>query len=736
MKRPWVSVVMALGAACVGTQTPAEVVVLPDIDVSVNAPAKTQNAPAPASPAAARPDPGDKPAPQSAPASIRKKIEAFEQSRDSFLLPKLGATSYAMDQAAIEALPQGENTAIDKVILQAPGVSYDSAISNPDFHIRNEYSNVQYRINGIPLPMGISGLGPVLETGFLGKLNLLDGVLPAQYGLRTAGVIDMTTKTFFEPGGSLSLYAGGFATISPRFEYGGLVGDTQYFVTGRYFQSNEGLENAMPSVVPIHDRTEQGKFFGYASTLLGESSRLTYMAGASSSQFQIPNIAGQQPLGDFGGMNASSAALNEREHDDYLFQVLALQTRGQDFDTQLSFSSAYARVHFIPDIAGDLAFNDVASDVARQSFISGINFDGSYRLDAAHTLRAGFAASGESTRVVNTSTVLPLDGGGVPLPTPETLVDAESQLGWTLGAYFQDEWKLSDKLTLNSGLRFDQLYQFVAANQFSPRLALAYQPFDGTSLHAGYARYFTPPSQVEATPANLSLFNATTLQPEIAANSPVLPERSHYFDLGADQTIFTGFTVGADVYYKIATDLLDDGQFGQALVLTQFNYARGYGEGAEFKARYQSDGFTAYANFSANRTQGKDIVSHQYLFDPAEFAYIGNHYIFTDDAQTFTASAGASYRWERLLFSANAIYGSGSRTGFANLQAVSPYAQVNLGVSRQFDSFSPDRPLTVGFNVVNLLDNCYLLRSGSGVGDFAPQYGPRRGFYLTLSQKL
>ena len=48
----------------------------------------------------------------------------------------------------------------------------------------------------------------------------------------------------------------------------------------------------------------------------------------------------------------------------------------------------------------------------------------------------------------------------------------------------------------------------------------------------------------------------------------------------------------------------------------------------------------------------------------------------------------------------------------------------------------PDKPLTVGFSVVNLLDNSYLLRSGSGVGDFSPQYGPRRGFFLTFSQKL
>ena len=65
-------------------------------------------------------------------------------------------------------------------------------------------------------------------------------------------------------------------------------------------------------------------------------------------------------------------------------------------------------------------------------------------------------------------------------------------------------------MTLNAGLRFDQLYQFVSANQLSPRLALVYKPFDDLTLHAGYARYFTPPMQAQATPSNLALFNSTT----------------------------------------------------------------------------------------------------------------------------------------------------------------------------------------------------------------------------------
>ncbi|HMD74488.1 MAG TPA: hypothetical protein VKG05_11555, partial [Steroidobacteraceae bacterium] len=173
------------------------------------------------------------------------KSHALDESRDRDLLPKFGASLFQIDQEALEALAQGKNTSLDKVLLQAPGVSYDSAVSNPDFHVRNEYANVQYRINGIQLPDGVSGLGPVLETGFVGNLNLLDGALPAQYGLRTAGVVDITAKANFERGGNLDIYAGSWDTVSPSVELGGSSGQTQYFVTARYLQSDQGIENSM-----------------------------------------------------------------------------------------------------------------------------------------------------------------------------------------------------------------------------------------------------------------------------------------------------------------------------------------------------------------------------------------------------------------------------------------------------------------------------------------------------------
>jgi len=675
--------------------------------------------------------------------ALDAKMTGFDQARDN-LLPNIGASTYTISRDTIERLPQADNTPIDKVVLQMPGVSYDSAVANPDFHVRNEYGNVQTRINGIVVPEGVSGLGPFLDTNFIGSMSLLTGALPAEYGLRTAGVLDITSRAFAAPSGEVSLYGGSRQTFMPSFDYGGSVGNSEYFVSARGDWNGLGIENPTPSLNAIHDETQQGKFFGYASTLLDESTRFSVISAASYSAFQIPNNPNQTPLGDFPFAmpltTYDSSTLNENEYDTYVVTIAALQKHGTDGDAQLAVFSRYAEVHFVPDIFGDMVFNDVASDVIRQSTLTGMQGDASYIVNSQHTLRAGFAVSGEQTNVTNSSTVMPGSVGAVTGPA-FTVTDQTSLLGWNIGTYVQDEWKLTDQLTLNLGLRFDQLYQFVDANQLSPRAAIIYKPFAGTTIHAGYARYFTPPYQAQATQANLALFTNTTNQPSVPLDDLVKPERSHYFDAGVDQTVLPGLDLGIDAYYKMARDMIDDGQFGQAVVLTQFNWARGYSEGGEFKLKYHNGNFNAYANFSYNITRAIDAESNQYVLDAATYEYLLHNYHYTDDMQRMTGSAGASYRIYDTTLTADLIYGSGLRAGglpdfVPNSLHSTPYAVVNTGIAHDF-KWSPDyKPLTVRFDVVNLFDQIYELRTGTGIGVFAPQYGARRGYYVGLSQKL
>jgi hypothetical protein len=201
--------------------------------------------------------------------------------------------------------------------------------------------------------------------------------------------------------------------------------------------------------------------------------------------------------------------------------------------------------------------------------------------------------------------------------------------------------------------------------------------------------------------------------------------------------------MGLDAYYKQAKDMIDDGQFGAAVVLTQFNYARGYSEGGEFKMKYNNGNFNAYANFSYNITRAIDVESNEYLIDATDFAYLQHNYHYTDDMQRMTGSAGVSYRIYDTTLMANMIYGSGLRTGdleddnvVPNSQHTTPYAVFNTGIAQDIKWSSGYKPLTVRFDITNLFDQIYELRTGSGIGVFAPQFGARRGYFAGLSQKL
>lgn len=676
--------------------------------------------------------------PVSTPAQqLAAKNVTLDKARNT-ILPRIGANSYDVGQAAIAALPQGENTPIDKVLLQTPGFSQDSAASGA-LHLRNDHANVQYRINGILLPDGVSGFGQFLDTGFIGNIAVIDGALPAQYGLHTTGIVDVTAKSgAFDGGGSVSVYGGSRQTIMPTLQYGGTIGDAQYYFVTDFLGSNEGIENPTPSLNPIHDHTNQGKFFGYASTLIGDGGRLSFITGSSIGSYQIPNNPGQPPSFTVPGVGGfDSSQLNENQYEQNYFNVAAWQQTIGNVDYQISAFSRYSELHFSPDPIGDLVFNGVASDVVRSSFLNGVQGDAAMKLNDANTLRFGFTGSGEQARTSNSSVVFPVDGNGdVDGPPFAAPTDSTSKTGWLLGVYGQDEWKINQQFTLNAGLRFDQMYEYVDANQLSPRISLTYKPFENTVFHAGYARYFTPPEMALSAPTNLAEFQGTTQQPSVNLDSPVLPERSNVFDVGVDQKLGQGLTAGLDAYYKLATDLIDDGQFGQANTLTAFNYAKGWNEGIEGKVKYQNGNFEAYGNLSWGHQYATDIVSNQFLVDAATYAYAATNYIPTDHSQTWTGSAGASYLWYGARFSADMIFGSGLRDGFANSGTVPPYTQINLGVSHEFQ-WSPNyKPLTVRFDIVNALDSIYVIRDGTGIGVFAPQYGPRRGFFLGLSQAL
>ena len=194
--------------------------------------------------------------------------------------------------------------------------------------------------------------------------------------------------------------------------------------------------------------------------------------------------------------------------------------------------------------------------------------------------------------------------------------------------------------------------------------------------------------------------------------------------------------MGLDTYYRKVTDLQDEGQFGAALIYSTFNYEFGRVGGAEFTANYNNGPVSAYFNLAYSNAMGKRVVTSQYNFDPDDLAYIYNHYIYLDHDQKLASSGGVSYRFaDGTRVGADYLFGTGLRRDglVPNGESLPSYFQLNLSVGRDFDAGSLGK-IHTQLAVINALDRVYELRDGTGVGVGAPQFGPRRGAYLTVQK--
>jgi outer membrane receptor protein involved in Fe transport len=689
---------------------------------------------------------------------------------------QVGASSYGFSSDTISNLPGGDNVPLSQVLLRAPGVNQDNA-ANGALHIRNEHGNVQYRIDGIILPAGVSFFGQGITPRFADSMQLITGTLPAEYGLQTAGIVDVQTKSgLFQPGGAVDMYGGSYGTVHPSVEYGGSAGGYNYFVAGDYLQDNHGIDAVTSKYNQIHDDTEQLHGFAYIDKNIDSSSKIAFIGGAFNGQFQIPNNPGQ-PVNftPFGLPSYNSADLTEHLVEGSSFGSLSYLRSEENLDVQVSLFSKYSTLSFHPDSIGDISFNGIAQQALRQSLANGVQADASYKFGPFHTVRAGLLLNEERASTDTNSSVLPITActagavaTGCAVPgaapgiatygtTPETILSDNAKTGWIYSAYVQDEWKVLPAVTVNYGARFDAIDEYTQENQISPRLNTVWKATDSTTVHAGYANYFTPPPFELASTASLNSLISTSAscaqngpgssQTASCGNSPVKAERSQYFDAGVEQDVLPGLKVGVDAYYKYSRNLIDEGQFGAPVILTPFNYHVGFNRGVELTTSFDKGPFSYYGNLAIGEQKAEGISSAQFNFGglPAngcpesDLQYAATHLVNTDHSQRVTASVGASYLLDGTRYGVDMIAGSGLRTqnpgDCFNEGTVPSYEQFNLSVSHKFD-VPYGGPIELRADLINVFDEVYLLRSQTGVGVFAPAYGPRRTIFVGVKKEF
>ena len=350
----------------------------------------------------------------------------------------------------------------------------------------------------------------------------------------------------------------------------------------------------------------------------------------------------------------------------------------------------------MPDPIGDLIYNGVASDTLRSNSASGLQLDGSYKLNAEpHAARRPGATRASSRAATTRVGVFPTDDEGAQTATDAvTIVDNSSKTGKLYSLYLQDEWHITAPLTLNYGLRYDKVDAFTDEHQWSPRVNLSYKLAEDTALHAGYSRYFTPPPQELAAQSSIDLYANTSNAPAIGAvgqrqgRAHQLLRRRHQ-PPGQRQADPDGRRLLQAHQQPDRRRPVRPGADPVAVQLREGLCARAW----NCLPCTADKHWGGYLNLATQKAMGSNIVSGQSLFDPDELAYIANHYIYLDHDQKFTFSGGAHYHFGDSQVSTDLLYGSGlrrPRTAAPPIPATLPsYTTMNFAFTHEWKRHWP-----------------------------------------------
>ncbi len=314
---------------------------------------------------------------------------------------------------------------------------------------------------------------------------------------------------------------------------------------------------------------------------------------------------------------------------------------------------------------------------------------------------------------------------------PVRIINNANRINLLSGLYADDTWQLTDRLRAYAGLRWDWLSGFTDRNQIDPVINLSYLLDRDTTLHGGFARYMQVPSFQGISPGAPAAFAGTTGEAGLGTPTPQT-EDDYEGDTGAVHRLTDHITISEDAFFELTKHYLDTGQFGVVPIFAPFNYKNGYIWGTESAVTYNAENLSIYGNATIGRNMQKGVATGQFNFDPQELAYINQNHIVLDHQPLYGAAGGITYRWKPYSFSLAAMYSSGLRGGFADLESLPHVVQVDLSAERAFRVPGLGE-VTNRIILLNIFDRTNLIRPAEGIGIFQAAYGPRITVYDALT---
>ena len=580
----------------------------------------------------------------------------------------------------LTALP---GRSMQDLVNSEPGWLYEG---NAVLHPRGSEYQTQFVVDGIPLTDNRSpSFGPEVEADDVDSLRIYTAGIPAEFGRKMGGVVEVDTLRNDDPGfhGQLTLFGGTYAT-------GGIDTQDQYTWKGNTLgvsASGNMTGHYLNPVVP-ENYTNNGTTGSFSTNYerdVSEKDRLTIIARHELARYEIPNELVQQNGAWLPNSNNNVGCPPVPAVDEPSGCVFIpggqLQT-GDNFETMGSASWQHI---FSSDAIGVLRgmardnSNDFYSNPSSWPLIATQHndfketyFNGSV---SVHHGRQEWKAGVESDAIFlheNFNYVMPgcadlsdpqcpitlgiLDAGATTFAFTGSRPDLEQ------AAYVQDSVRFGN-WTINAGLRWDHYQLLVNQNAVSPRVAISrYFPSLGVNLHASYDRVFQTPSFENILLASSKA--AESLDTSIpAVQLPVQPSHGNYYELGSTKAFFQRLRLDANMFRRDVNNYADDSQVLSTGISFPIAFRKAILYGAEGKLEVMHwgrfSGFGSYSYIVGN--VWNPVTGGLFLGDDAASAVtqLTGHFPDSQD-QRNTVRARIRYQAApRLWFAVGSDYNSG-----------------------------------------------------------------------------
>lgn len=644
---------------------------------------------------------------------------------------KASSETYAVSRKDVETLPRGNNNDVHDVLLTVPGVVYGALKQT---HIRQDHANQQFRIDGIPIPETVSGaFADIVPPRAWERADIILGGMEAQYGNKTAMVLDITSKSGTTPGfGSVQVFGGSNETVNPSFEYGGTIGEkVRFYVLNSYVTTNRGIEPPTLGKTNHHNQSEKNNTYLRGDYQHDNRNNFSWIFLGSVAKYQIPTIPNLEANADVLALlptgfepNASQSVNQfQKENNQYSQLVWRHDVNASNFfSLGLYFRRGVA--NFQTDPLNALAYADDVNSAQtanqkRTAYSGGFRLDHTWVPNSQHLVKGGMQF--DYSRANNDAQIFAFDTSSGAPAGPVIMREASNQNIQTRQEFWvQDQWSLNEHWTFNLGVRGDAIQGFYNEGQVSPRIGATYKHNQSNVFHAYYGRLFTPPNIEQIAFTGLNTQN-TTAQPDDPTGFKPRAERAHYFEVGSYHALSRFATLELTGYYKLSHFLSDAGQFGSTPLRNFFAFENGWQRGIDGALKIQfTDNFTGRGNVAWGQCKGYGLQSGNYLLTQTEINDINSPGgIFCDHSQSMTSSAVLTYRLrERTNITGQMLYGSGLRTAEegakTNSSHENSYTVYNASITHTIPLPWHGQKLLLGFDVINLLDQQYFYNRGEG----------------------